>query len=199
MICIVDYGAGNIGSVRNMLRKLGLEVIVSSQEKDLRSCEKLILPGVGSFDYAMHNLKKSGLYDLLNELVLYDQKPILGVCLGMHLMTRASEEGVESGLGWIEADVKRFTLDDLPVPHMGWNYIKQRQNTTPFQIDDFRRFYFAHSYYVDCDHQDDIFFETVYGHSFVSAFRRKNIMGVQFHPEKSHMFGKNLFRFFCEL
>ena len=188
MVVIVDYGAGNPGSVLNMIRYCGYEAIVSSDRNLISQASKLILPGVGSFDVGMENLEKYGLIDTLNNKVLSEEVPILGICLGMHLMTKGSEEGTRSGLGWIDADTRRFSVKDrgqLKIPHMGWNTLKVKQENTLFSdLSDESRFYFVHSYYVECNDNRDIAAETEYGKNFVSAFRRNNIYATQFHPEK---------------
>ena len=201
MIVIVDYNVGNLNSISNILKKIGFASIITSDREEIRKAEKLILPGVGSFDYAMSQLKKKGLVDILNEMVLEKHTPILGICLGMQLMTKCSEEGSTLGLGWIDAEVKKFSSEiQLPIPHMGWNYVKVKKNsrlTTHF--DDTFRYYFVHSYYVDCYNPNDVLLESVYGHHFVSAFSHDNIYGAQFHPEKSHKYGFQMFKNFANI
>jgi len=194
LIVIVDYGTGNIHAVLNMLKRVGAVAEVSGEKKMIERADKLILPGVGSFDYGMKNLQKSGLVSVLNEKVLQQKTPILGICLGMQLMTGKSEEGALSGLNWIDGEVKKFHFDELnhtqKIPHMGWNTVHNRKNHMIFfenKIE--RRFYFVHSYYVDCFDDQDILTITNYGVEFVSSFQRENIIGMQFHPEKSHGFG----------
>ncbi len=200
MICIIDYGIGNIGSIQNMIKKIGYESIVSSDESVIKKADKLLLPGVGSFDYAMKKLKELKLYDLLNEEVVLKKKPILGICLGMQLMTNGSEEGSEKGFAWIDAYVHRFEANDLKVPHMGWNLIKiEKTDNLSLDLYDENRFYFVHSFYVKCNNKNDKLFSTNYGVDFISGFSKENIYGVQFHPEKSHKFGKKLLENFCKL
>lgn len=202
MIAIIDYGMGNVGSVFNMLRKLRTKVIITSRPEEIAAADKLILPGVGHFDRGMTNLKASGLIQLLNTQVIIQQKPIMGICLGMQMMTRGSEEGSLSGLGWVAADTRKFIpVDNLKIPHMGWNHIsalpgrKLFDSSTPEPA----RFYFVHSYYVKTDSDNDAAAYCHYSHDFVAAFEVNNIMGVQFHPEKSHIFGMSLFRKFVAL
>lgn len=202
MIAIVDYGMGNVGSVFNMLRKLRVKVQITHQPDEIRTADKLILPGVGHFDRGMANLKQSGLVDVLNEQILVHKKPILGICLGMQMMTRGSEEGTLLGLGWVAADTVRFLPKaGLKIPHMGWNQVSGTPHTRLFERspDELERFYFVHSYYVRTDNAADVAAYCHYGHDFVAAFEVGNIMGVQFHPEKSHVFGMNLFKRFVAL
>jgi glutamine amidotransferase len=202
MITIVDYKMGNIGSVQNMIQKLGYSSVVSSDPLVISSASKLILPGVGHFSTAINNLKNLDLIDVLNEKVLKQKTPILGICLGMQLMTKYSKEGESAGLGWIDACVRKFDSIKCPnirIPHMGWNEVEIKKDSLLVNsIESPSRFYFVHSYYVECDKQDDILYQTNYGSEFVSAFSKENIYGVQFHPEKSHDFGLSLFKNFIE-
>jgi len=200
MLVVIDYGMGNIGSIQNMIKKIGGKCLVSGDPETIDKASKLILPGVGSFDAGMRNLRELGLIDILNKKVVIEKVPILGICLGMQLLTRSSEEGMEKGLGWIHADVIKFDSQNLKVPHMGWNVsIPQKQSRLFVKSSREERFYFVHSYYVKCDQQSDILTSTNYGIEFVSAFENENIFGVQFHPEKSHLFGMDLLRNFVEL
>ncbi len=202
MITIVDYGMGNVGSVFNMLRKLRAKVQISSDENEISKSDKLILPGVGHFDRGMDSLKSSGLATILSEQVLVNKKPILGICLGMQMMTRGSEEGVQQGLGWVAADTIKFSPDnDLKIPHMGWNQVRSSIGAKLFEPTpaEPERFYFVHSYYVSADNPKDVAAYCFYSHDFVASFEVGNIMGVQFHPEKSHLFGMNLFQRFITL
>jgi imidazole glycerol-phosphate synthase subunit HisH len=196
MIGIVDYGMGNLGSIRNMLKRLGVESTLVSRPEEILALPKLILPGVGSFDAGMKNLNESGLVDALSEAVLGARRvPILGICLGMQLMARASSEGVRAGLGWIRADASRFESGDgaLKVPHMAWNSVRLLHSAPLVDaLPPEPRFYFVHSYYIRCEDPDDALLSTTYGIEFHSAFHRDNIWGVQFHPEKSHKFGMQL-------
>jgi glutamine amidotransferase len=196
MITIVDYGAGNLGSIQNMLRKIGYQSIISSNEQDILNSTKLILPGVGSFDYGMKQLYNSGLIDSLNRKVLIEKTPILGICLGVQLFTNYSEEGEMNGLSWFNAQTIKFKFSNfinLKTPHMGWNSITQKKNSKLFDdISLDSRFYFVHSYHLTCNEELDSLAETNYGYNFVSAIEKNNIAGVQFHPEKSHKFGMKI-------
>ncbi|QRV25192.1 imidazole glycerol phosphate synthase subunit HisH [Marinomonas foliarum] len=197
MICIVDYGVGNLGAINNMLKYLGVDAVISSDVSMIEAADKLILPGVGSFDYAINQLKRLGLFDVLDREVVVKCKPIIGICLGMQLMTKSSEEGNQAGFGWVDAEVKKFSFENLKVPHMGWNIVEHVNN--PLILHGDERFYFVHSYYVECNDLNDVMYSTSYGKKFVSGFRKGNIIGVQFHPEKSHRFGMFLLQKFCEL
>ena len=200
MIVIVDYGLGNLGSIQNMIKKLGHISIISSNKEEISKATKLILPGVGSFDKGMHELNKTGLTELLDVLVLINKVPVLGICLGMQLMTNSSEEGLEKGLGWIDAKVKKFLFENkyLKVPHMVWNYIRKVKESNFYNSNHSDRFYFVHSYYVECNDKEDILSKTEYGLDFVSSFKKENIMGIQCHPEKSHKFGMDFLKKFIE-
>ncbi|MEO5844597.1 MAG: imidazole glycerol phosphate synthase subunit HisH [Caldimonas sp.] len=201
MITIVDYGMGNLGSIRNMLKKIGHASEVTADADRVATATKLILPGVGAFDAGMARLQQSGLVPVLDERVGRSGIPILGICLGMQLMTRRSSEGDRPGLGWIDADTLRFTAADpaLKVPHMGWNIARPvREGALIAALPDEARFYFVHSYYVTCDRPGDVLLTTRHGNEFHSGFQRDNVWGVQFHPEKSHRFGMHLLRNFAE-
>lgn len=202
MITIVDYGMGNVGSVYNMLRKLRAKVQISNDANEIARADKLILPGVGHFDRGMDNLKSTALDTVLSEQVLVNKKPVLGICLGMQMMTRVSEEGSQQGLGWVAADTIKFSPDNnLKIPHMGWNQVQPSIGAKLFESDpeEPERFYFVHSYFVRADNPQDVAAYCHYGHDFVASFEVGNIMGVQFHPEKSHLFGMNLFQRFIAL
>jgi len=204
MIVIVDYNMGNLGSIQNMLKRIGTEAKISSDFLDIKNANRLILPGVGAFDTGMKHLFEMDIVSILNKKVLEDKIPILGICLGMQLMTKKSEEGAMAGLGWIDADIIRFKFNKqqktLKVPHMGWNYIKVvKENAIFKEVDENTRFYFVHSYHVICNKNEDILATTLYGYEFVSAINKDNIFGVQFHPEKSHKFGMKLLKKFLEL
>ena len=203
MVVIVDYGMGNLGSILNMLRKIGTHAIISSKEEDVKEAEKLILPGVGAFDHGMVCLARLGLISHLGQKVLQEKAPTLGICLGMQLFAKNSEEGRLPGLGWIDAEVKKFQFEEagcrLKIPHMGWNVVKTRRQSPLFKgLEKGSRFYFAHSFYLVCNNTDDSLAETIYGHGFTSSLQRENILGVQFHPEKSHKFGMTLLRNFVD-
>jgi len=197
MIVIIDYKMGNLGSIFNMLKKIGVSSKLSSDTNDIFSASKLIMPGVGSFDNGMNNLREAGLLSVLNEKVLVQKTPILGICLGMQLLTRSSEEGTLPGLGWIEGHTVRFRFGaeqaHLKVPHMGWNTVEFNRNSIFSRgYEETPRFYFVHSYHVVCDREDEIAGRTFHGYEFASAVQKDNIYGVQFHPEKSHKFGMRL-------
>ncbi|MFW0743021.1 imidazole glycerol phosphate synthase subunit HisH [Aliarcobacter butzleri] len=199
MTVIIDYGLGNLGSIANMIKKVGHKSIITSDLEDIKNATKLILPGVGSFDNGMRNLAELGMIEILNQKVLIEKIPILGICLGMQLMTKSSEEGKLTGLGWLDAQTKKFVSDTLKIPHMGWNLIKHEKSSHLFaECESEKRFYFVHSYYVGCNNQEDILTDTNYTHDFVSSFEKENIVGVQFHPEKSHKFGMSLLKNFLE-
>jgi len=202
MITVIDYGMGNLGSIQNMLKKIGVPACISSSPEEILAAEKLILPGVGSFDHGMASLASRSLLDPLNEAVLRRGRPILGICLGMQLMTRRSEEGQAPGLGWIDADVVRFDIagSGLRVPHMGWNQVSLQRPDPLFDgIGAQTRYYFVHSYHVCCRNRDDVVTATTHGLEFVSSFQHGNIFGVQFHPEKSHKFGMKLLENFSRV
>lgn len=202
MIVIVDYGMGNIGSILNMLKKVGAAVTVSADPAIIAAANKLILPGVGAFDSAMHNLKKLDLIGILSEQVLVKKTPVLGICLGMQLFARGSEEGNEPGLGWLNAEIKKFNFSDselkLKVPFMGWNVVKPLQSGTLFSDESEQRFYFVHSYHWVNNSQNLMLAKTNYGYDYAAAVQSNNIYGVQFHPEKSHRFGLQLLKSFVE-
>lgn len=200
MIAIVDYDMGNLGSIKNMIKKIGGQSIISNDKSDLMKAAGIILPGVGSFDTGVRNLKKYDLYNYLQDLAEEKQIPILGICLGMQLMCNSSEEGEEIGLGLINANAIKFAdSETLKIPHMGWSFVKKTKPS--ILLDDFTespRFYFVHSYYVKCNEEKDILGITNYGIDFHSAFEKNNIFGVQYHPEKSHKFGITLLKGFLK-
>jgi glutamine amidotransferase len=203
VITIVDYRTGNLNSIRNMLHKIGVPAEVTASPEAIGRARKLIIPGIGAFDAGMARLMESGLIPLLNQKVLVDKIPMLGICLGMQLMTRGSEEGVLPGLGWIEAATRRFNRAEDPslkVPHMGWNVATPAKDSPLLdQHPPEARFYFTHSYYVRCEHAEDRLLTVRHGATvFDAAFEHGNIMGVQFHPEKSHRFGMWFLKNFAE-
>jgi glutamine amidotransferase len=204
MIVIVDYGMGNLGSIQNMLVRIGSDGEISSDPAVIRSAEKLILPGVGAFDAAVRNLQRGGLWEALDEAVVQRAVPIFGICLGMQLMMQGSDEGDLPGFGWIPGRAHRFRFDPQPgqlrVPHMGWNQLQLEQEHPLFDdmVPD-HRFYFVHSYHVLCDDPTHVLATTRYGRSFHSAVVRDHIVGAQFHPEKSHRFGMGLISRFAEV
>jgi glutamine amidotransferase len=204
MITIIDYGTSNLGSMSNMLRKAGHPSRIASSPADLEDATKIIVPGVGSFDTGMGKLIETGMVPVLNRKVMEEKIPTLGVCLGMHLMTRGSQEGTMAGLGWIKGRTVRFDQSaqpDLRVPHMGWNEVRQaKPGILLTGMAEATRFYFAHSYYVQCDDLDDVLLQTHYGATdFTAALQHDNIMAGQFHPEKSHRFGMWFLKNFAEL
>lgn len=202
MIAIIDYGMGNVGSIINMFHKIGIPLVLTNDIEEIEKADKLILPGVGAFDNGMNRLNESGLAEVIQRHANIDQKPLLGICLGMQLLGRKSEEGKESGLGLIPFDNKRFDFRDnseLKIPHMGWDIAETAliddhllKDLIPLQ-----RYYFVHSYHAVCDNEENILMRCEYGYSFAAAVKKGNIYGVQFHPEKSHRFGMALLENFA--
>jgi imidazole glycerol-phosphate synthase subunit HisH len=203
MIAIIDYGMGNPGSVKRKLDRIGAASVITADHNEIHRADKLILPGVGHFASAVKELKEKGLWEVLNEEVMVLKKSILGICLGMQLMARHSEEGNEEGLGWFDADVVRFRVKDTlkyKVPHIGWNQVNTKKPSILFNgVDMEQGFYFVHSYHLICHDPSDILNYTTYEYPFVSAVQKDNISGVQYHPEKSHDAGKQLLRNFAIL
>ena len=204
MIAIIDYGMGNLGSIANMLRKIGAEAVVTSDPVILDAADRLILPGVGAFAQGMAHLAERGLVPLLDRRVRDEGVPVLGICLGMQLFTRHSEEGNVDGLGWIDAETRRFGAVRAPspmrVPHMGWNTVAAtRPHPLLTDLPPDPRFYFVHSYHVVCADRCDELGSTTYGYEFTSVIHRANIVGTQFHPEKSHRYGLRLLENFARM
>ena len=203
MIVIVDYGVGNVGSVHNMLRKCGVRARVSGRPEEIAAADKLILPGVGHFGRGMGQLQATGLVPLLTEQACVVRKPVLGICLGMQMMVRGSEESELPGLGWVDGYTHRFPdLPELLVPHMGWNLVNPAAGAKLFSapgVEPRERFYFVHSYHVHVADDRAIAASCRYGVEFTAAFEIGNLFGVQFHPEKSHHFGIALLRRFAAL
>lgn len=202
MIAVIDYGMGNVNSIVNMLKKIGVEAMLASHPKEIAEADKLILPGVGSFDVGMRKLRASGLAECVIEHAIQKEKPLLGICLGMQMLGRNSEEGKEEGLGLIPFDTKRFELiniDELKVPHMGWNIVSIEKPEDPVvqNLEGIQRYYFVHSYHAVCDSEENILMKCEYGYSFAAAVKNNNIYGFQFHPEKSHKFGMALLENFA--
>jgi len=197
MILVIDYGMGNIGSLLNMIKKVGGEAKVSSDLDEIRSAKKIILPGVGSFDNGMKNLNEGGFSQILTRKVVNERVPFLGVCLGMQLLSKGSEEGKLPGLGWFDAKTVKFKFDSenekLKIPHMGWNNIEIKRKGNIYEdMYEESSFYFVHSYHIVCEKPEDILSTTFYGNEFVSSINKDNIYATQFHPEKSHKFGMKL-------
>lgn len=199
---IIDINIGNLKSVKKMFDYLGINAEISSSISDILLAERLILPGVGNFKQGMENIIGLGLLDTIRDQALQKAKPILGICLGMQLLTNFSEEGNQYGLGIVNATTRKFIFEnrDLKIPHMGWNNIVVMKKTNmSLALNNSSKFYFVHSYYVECEKEEDVLFSTNYGSEFVSGFQKDNIIGVQFHPEKSHKFGMQLLKNFCNL
>lgn len=203
MICIVDVGLGNIASIERMLQKVGSKSILAKKPDDLLGIKKVILPGVGHFDEGMKQLQKTGFAKALVELIKEENVQVMGVCLGMQMLCRRSEEGSIAGMGLIDADVMKFRFSEdlkLKIPHMGWNIVSSgKENPLLPPTQEEQRFYFVHSYKVVPDDPLIITGMANYGGEFCAAFQKQNIFGVQFHPEKSHRFGMELIRRFVEL
>lgn len=197
MYGILDYGAGNISSVKNMLRSCGLDSIVISTRDDLEQVKAIIIPGVGHFEFAIANIRNLDFFDDLMFAITKDKIPTIGICLGMHLFAHSSEEGNSPGLGLVNGVIKKFCLDEIYLPHLGWNTIRSNDSDLfPYEKS---RFYFVHNYYFDCQDESIVLSRTnLNGKLFVSAFRSENIIGVQFHPEKSHKYGVSFFKGYHE-
>ncbi|MBS1488669.1 MAG: imidazole glycerol phosphate synthase subunit HisH [Bacteroidetes bacterium] len=202
MLTIINYGIGNLASIQNMLKRIGVEALVSSREEDLQRATKIILPGVGAFDTCASKLHHTGLIPLLNKKVKEDKTPLLGICVGMQLLLEGSEEGKLPGLGWMKGRNVKFDTSRLPdnhkIPHMSWSDVSVAKPSALTQgLGDDARFYFVHSYHASVTEQQDILMEAEYGYQFTAAVAHENIFGVQFHPEKSHRFGMQLLENFC--
>lgn len=202
MLTIIDYGAGNLLSIKNMFKKIGVQAAISNNINDIEQAEKLILPGVGHFDYGMKNLHQSGLINILHQKVLENKTPILGICLGVQLLTKSSEEGNEPGLGWIDGTTIAFNKvaigNNRKIPHMGWSDVSNYQQSKLFtNMPDEPRFYFVHSYHLQLNNSNDVLVNANYGYEFAAGIEHENILGVQFHPEKSHKFGMKLLENFA--
>ncbi len=203
-ILILDYGMGNLGSIRNMLKHIGVDTLISAEVSDIEAASKIILAGVGAFDAAMERIHAMNILKGLNRRVVEDRVPVLGICLGMQLMTERSDEGKAPGLGWIHGEAVRFRFNGsspkMKVPHMRWNSVALKKESKLFNdMPQMPRFYFVHSYHVICENESDVLTTTPYGDDFVSSIEKENIFGTQFHPEKSHKFGMKLLRNFSNL
>lgn len=197
MLTIVNYGVGNLSSMKNMLKKAGVSCLISSNPAEISSASHIILPGVGAFDTCASKLQQSGLVEILHQKVIVQKTPVLGVCVGHQLLLEGSEEGQLSGLGWIKGKVIKFRNEMLPIntkiPHMGWTDVTLSKSSKLFEgMYSEPRFYFVHSYHAQLKNENDALFYADYGYRFVAGVEQANIMGVQFHPEKSHKFGLKL-------
>ena len=204
MIAIINYGSGNIQAIANIYHKLNVPYIITNNVEELKNASKLILPGVGAFDEVMLRLNESGLRDTLDDMVLVKKTPVIGVCVGMQILANSSEEGVIKGLGWIDGVVKKISVTNLKhkphLPHMGWNVAKpNRQSPVLNDLDLEKGFYFLHSFCFYCHNQEDVLMTTHYGDELTSAVNHGNIFGTQFHPEKSHNNGIQIFQNFANL
>jgi len=200
VIAIIDYDIGNITAVSNMLSRIGLQSQITSLAEDVERADRIILPGNGSFDACMKNLRATGLIPVLEHKVLEQHTPLLGICVGAQMLGLGSEEGVEQGLGWLDMEVLRFPdMPDLRVPHMGWNHVRSMSfaHALTCEMANDARFYFVHSYYMQPKNSSDILMSATYGIEIAAGVSRGNISGVQFHPEKSHRFGKQLLASFA--
>ncbi|GAB3468039.1 imidazole glycerol phosphate synthase subunit HisH [Polaromonas eurypsychrophila] len=201
MIVIVDYEIGNLAAIANMFNRLGAPCEITANPEKIENAEKLVLPGNGAFDACMHSLRATGLIPLLNDKVLNKKTPLVGICVGAQMLGHSSEEGNEAGLGWMDMKVKRFpALPNLRIPHMGWCHVKNASPAHPLfeELSEDARFYFVHSYFLDPADAEDVLLRATYGVEFAAAVGKDNIVGVQFHPEKSHRFGKQLLAQFAE-
>ena len=201
MIAIIDYGVGNVRSLANMLKKLGAPAIITDDAAAIQKASKIILPGVGAFDTAVQEINRRGLKEMLERKALQEKVPVLGICLGMQLLTNGSEEGKEKGFGWIPGYAFKFPKNpSLKVPHMRWNSVSvSHQGLLTKDLAENAKFYFVHSYYVKAQQPQHVLLQTDYGLRFDAAIQKDNIAGVQFHPERSHKFGLQLLSNFIQL
>ncbi len=204
MITIINYGLGNISAFANVYKRLNIPVTIATHKEDLNDASKIILPGVGAFDHAMTLLQKSGMRETLDELVLHKRIPVVGICVGMQILAKSSDEGILPGLGWIDGEVKKFDATLIKhktrLPHMGWNTINPiNSSKLLLGFNERSRFYFLHSYYFKCNDIGNEIANTEYGINYSSAVQKENIFGVQFHPEKSHENGIQLLNNFANL
>jgi glutamine amidotransferase len=202
MITVIDYGMGNLGSIQNMFKRIKVESEITGNVEKITRAKKILLPGVGAFDAAMQKIESAGLVEVLNKKVMDEKIPTLGICLGMQLLTRSSEEGKLPGLGWIDAKTIKFNFssNSLKIPHMGWNTVNIKKSSAFItDLPGEPRFYFVHSYYVHCNNTADVLTTTHYGIDFHSIIQHGNIYGAQFHPEKSHKFGMKILENFARI
>ena len=204
MITLIDYGVGNIFAFQNVYKRLDIPTKIAKTAADLEDAQKLILPGVGAFDYAMEQLNASGMRDKLDELVMDKKVPVIGICVGMQMMGNKSEEGRAEGLKWLDADILKFDESLIQqrtkLPHMGWNDVTPNLDHPLFKgLEKDAIFYFLHSFYFSCKNQSDSIAISDYGKKFTSAVNHNNIYGIQFHPEKSHQYGEKLLQNFAQL
>lgn len=201
MIAIIDYGLGNLFSIQNMLKHIETESVITADKNEIRNADKLILPGVGKFDEGVKNLQQRGLDSIIVEEAL-NGKPVLGICLGMQLLGKSSEEGEKCGLGLIDFKTVRFnfaTSEQLKIPHMGWERVRFKNSPLTMNLDEKQRYYFVHSYHAVCEDEKTELITCTYGYDFAAGVRNGNIYGVQFHPEKSHKYGMMLLKSFVEI
>ncbi|HLI93859.1 MAG TPA: imidazole glycerol phosphate synthase subunit HisH [Puia sp.] len=200
MIAILDYGIGNVSSIKNMFKKVGVAATITSDPAAIGSAEKIILPGVGNFDYCMKQLRNAPFFELFTRRALEEKVPVLGVCVGCQMLMESSEEGNEKGLGWIRGKVVRFdsskASEPIRIPHMGWTDVRPKENKGIYAGTQDPRYYFVHSYHLVCDDPRDISATARYGYEFVASVEHGSVTGVQFHPEKSHKFGMQLYKNF---
>lgn len=204
MITIIDYGVGNVFAFQNVFKRLNIPTKIAKSAEDLENVSRLILPGVGHFDYAISQLNNSGMRNRLDELVLAEKLPVIGICVGMQMMSKNSDEGDLEGLCWLDACVKKFDESNIShhtkLPHMGWNDVIPNNNHPLFQgLEHHAIFYFLHTYYFECSNNKNIIAKTDYGGTFASGVQQDNIFGIQFHPEKSHSYGEKLLENFAKL
>lgn len=202
MFVIINFGVGNLTSIQNMLKKVGVPAVISENDEEVAKATKILLPGMGHFDNCMQRFNQSGLRPIVEKKVLEQQTPMLGICVGLQMLMRSSEEGKEAGLNWIDGETLKFReeklLPEQKVPHIGWQEIQGKKQSRLLDGLNEARFYFAHSYHVVPSNATDVLIEAQYGYTFAAGVEKGNIIGVQFHPEKSHRFGMQLLKNFAE-